>query len=184
MGRIGGMSLLKIARMGHPVLIGRAEPVPDPGAAEIRRLAADMIETMRDAGGVGLAAPQVHLPLRMFVFHLPRARAADAEPIAPMVVINPEIVPLDEEIELGWEGCLSIPGLRAVVPRHANIVYRGVDLEGAPIEVRASGYHGRIVQHETDHLDGVLYPMRVTDFRLFGFDDELARRQPPLAEGA
>lgn len=176
------MSLLKIARMGHPVLISRADPVPDPTGAELRRLAADMIETMRDAGGVGLAAPQVHVGLRMFVFHLPQSRAADVEPIPPQVVINPAITPLDEQIELGWEGCLSIPGLRAVVPRHANIVYRGLDLDGAPIEVTASGYHARIVQHETDHLDGVLYPMRVTDFRLFGFDDELARRQQPAAE--
>ncbi len=176
------MSLLKIARMGHPVLLGRADPVADPEAPEIRRLVADMIETMLDAGGVGLAAPQVHVPLRLFVFHLPPGRGAEGLTIAPTAVINPKIVPDGEAMELGWEGCLSIPGLRGAVPRHAKVGYGGVDARGEPIKAFAEGFHARILQHENDHLNGVLYPMRVSDFRLFGFDEELARRQAPTAE--
>lgn len=168
------MALLKIARMGHPVLLARAERVPDPGAPEIRRLAADMIETMLDAGGVGLAAPQVHVPLRMFVFHLPAPRN-EGEGLPPLVVINPELEAVDEEVVGRWEGCLSIPGLRAQVPRLARIRYRGVDLEGRPVGGLAEGLHGNVVQHEYDHLDGILYPMRVSDFSTFGFTEELAR---------
>ena len=126
------MALLKIARMGHPVLIQRAEPVPDPGAPEIRRLAADMIETMLDAPGVGLAAPQVHVPLRLFVLHLPAERAGGEE-VGPLVVINPTFEPVGEERALRWEGCLSIPGLRAAVPRWVRIRYDGVDCDGNPV---------------------------------------------------
>ena len=137
------MAILKIARMGHPVLLQRCEPVPDPGAPEIRRLVADMMETMEDAPGVGLAAPQVYVPLRLFV--------------------------------LNWEGGLSIPGLRAGVPRAPRVRYRGVDCDGNVVEREVSGFHARIVQHEYDHLDGILYTMRMTDFRLFGFNEELSR---------
>lgn len=168
------MALLKIARMGHPVLTQVADPVPDPGAPEIRRLAADMIETMLDAQGVGLAAPQVHVPLRMFVFHIPAEREGGT-PIPPTVLINPRIRPLGEERADRWEGCLSIPGLRAAVPRWVRIAYEAVDLEGAPIAAEADGLHANVVQHELDHLDGILYPMRVTDFASFGFVEELAR---------
>ena len=174
------MAILKIARMGHAVLIQRAKPVDDPTAPDIRRLAADMLETMVDANGAGLAAPQVHMPLRLFVYRVSEGRssgAPDDTPCGPVVLINPEIEPLDDEMVLGWEGCLSIPGMRAAVPRHARIRYHGLGLDGAPIEATASGFHARVLQHEYDHLDGVLYPMRVTDFRLFGFDEEFARRQ-------
>ena len=174
------MAILKIARMGHPVLLQRAEPVPDPGAPEMRRLVADMIETMEDAGGVGLAAPQVHVPLRLFVFRVPPSRVGDAEgegeaAIGNTVLINPVVEPLGDEMVLRWEGCLSIPGLRAAVPRHNRVRYRGVDLEGAPVGAEAGGFHAGVVQHENDHLDGILYPMRVHDFRLFGFNEELSR---------
>lgn len=172
------MAILKIARMGHPVLVRRCDPVPDPGAPEIRRLVADMMETMEDAPGVGLAAPQVHVPLRLFVFRVPAARAggeADDSPAANQVLINPELELIGEERVLGWEGCLSIPGLRAAVPRATRVRYRGVDCDGNPVEREVSGFHARVVQHEYDHLDGVLYTMRLTDFRLFGFTEDLDR---------
>ncbi len=172
------MSILKIARMGHPVLLARAEPVADPGAPEIRRLVADMIETMEDASGAGLAAPQVHVPLRLFVFRVPEIRAGgDPEdvPVGNTVVINPEVELLTEDRVLRWEGCLSIPGLRAAVPRAPRIRYRGVDCEGQPVGGEVTGFHAGVVQHEYDHLDGILYPMRMTDFSLFGFTEELAR---------
>ena len=172
------MALLKIARMGHPVLLQQAASVADPGAPEIRRLVADMIETMLDALGIGLAAPQVYVPLRLFVFHLPAARTG-APAVAPQAVINPEIELLGEEIVLRVEGCLSIPGLRAAVPRHVRIRYAGVDCDGAPVGGEVDGLHANVVQHEYDHLDGILYPMRITDFAQFGFLEELARVPPP-----
>jgi peptide deformylase len=172
------MAILKIARMGHPVLLRPCDPVADPGAPEIRRLVADMMETMEDAPGVGLAAPQVYVPLRLFVFRVPGGRTgADAEDAAldNTVLINPDVELLGEDRVLGWEGCLSIPNLRAAVPRARRIRYRGVDCDGATVEREASGFHARIVQHENDHLDGILYTMRMTDFRLFGFTEELDR---------
>jgi peptide deformylase len=180
------MALLKIARMGHPVLLGRAAPVPDPTAPDIRRLVADMIETMLDARGVGLAAPQVHVPLRLFVMQLPAGRRDHAdEPApsgdpAPLVVINPSLEPLGDERVLRLEGCLSIPGLRALVPRWLRIRYAGVDTDNAPVGGDVGGFHANVVQHEYDHLDGILYPMRVTDFGSFGFEEELARFPRPL----
>lgn len=172
------MAILKIARMGHPVLLRRCDPVSDPGAPEIRRLVADMIETMEDAPGVGLAAPQVHVPLRLFVFRVPDGRSGsdpDDTPVGNSVLINPEIELLSDDRVLRWEGCLSIPGLRAAVPRAPRIRYSGVDCDGNRIERQVSGFHAGVVQHEYDHLDGILYPMRMTDFRLFGFNEELTR---------
>ena len=172
------MAILKIARMGHPVLLQRAEPVADPGAHEIRRLVADMMETMEDAPGAGLAAPQVYVPLRLFVFRVQPHRASDApndETIGNTVVINPTVEPVGEERVLRWEGCLSIPGLRAAVPRWARVRYSGVDCDGNPVGGEVGGFHAGVVQHEYDHLDGVLYPMRMTDFSLFGFNEELTR---------
>jgi peptide deformylase len=172
------MAILKIARMGHPVLLQNCEPVDDPGAPEIRRLVADMMETMEDAAGAGLAAPQVHVPLRLFVFRVSAGRVEQDPADVPMgntVLINPEVELLGEERVLGWEGCLSIPGMRAAVPRAGRVRYRGVDCDGAPVERVVSGFHARVVQHENDHLDGILYPMRMRDFALFGFNEELAR---------
>jgi len=175
------MAILKIARMGHPVLLQRAEPVADPTAPEMRRLVADMIETMEDAGGAGLAAPQVHVPLRLFVFRVPAARTTPGEdgPVPTTVVINPQVELLGDEMVMRWEGCLSIPGLRAAVPRHARVRYSGVDTEGRPVGAEAGGFHAGVVQHENDHLDGILYPMRMHDFSLFGFTEELARAAAP-----
>ena len=172
------MAILKIARMGLPVLTRRCDPVVDPGAPEIRRLVADMMETMLDAPGVGLAAPQVHVPLRIFVFRAPGDRSAedpDDSAVGNTVMINPTVELLGDDRVLGWEGCLSIPGMRAAVPRAQRIRYRGVDCDGNVTEREASGFHARVVQHEYDHLDGILYTMRVTDFSLFGFNEELSR---------
>lgn len=172
------MAILKIARMGHPVLIQPCEPVADPGAPEIRRLVADMMETMEDAPGVGLAAPQVHMPLRLFVFRIPGERSGadpDDVTVGNSVLINPELELLSDQRTLSWEGCLSIPGLRAAVPRAPRVRYRGVDCDGNVVTREVSGFHACVVQHEYDHLDGILYPMRMTDFRLFGFNEELNR---------
>ena len=167
-----GMAILKIARMGHPVLVQRAPSVDDPGAEPVRRLVADMVETMLDAEGIGLAAPQVHCSLRLIVFLDAEQRAA-APGRPPVALINPEIESLDDALEPGWEGCLSIPGLRGVVPRSRRIGYRGLTLEGRAIEREAQGLHARVVQHEVDHLDGILYPMRMPDLSLLSFESEL-----------
>lgn len=174
------MAILKIARMGHPVLAKRAQPVADPAHPEIRRLVADMVETMIDANGAGLAAPQVHVPLRLVVFQAPESRAeaelSEAERYdhtAPLtVLINPEIEILGREEEGGWEGCLSVPGLRGYVERPAHIRYRGFDHEGKPVNRVAKGFHARVVQHECDHLDGILYPSRMRDMSKFIFETE------------
>ncbi len=183
------MAILKIARMGHPVLTRRAQEVADPGAPEIRKLVADMVETMEDAEGVGLAAPQVHVPRRVVVFHVPAERLSEGEgPPAPeprglQVLINPVVEPVTDEMELGWEGCLSIPGMRGLVPRFAAVGYRGLDLEGETVARTAGGFHARLVQHECDHLDGILYPMRMTDLSLLGFNEELDRHGRLLEAG-
>jgi peptide deformylase len=174
------MTVLKIARMGHPVLLERCQPVADPGAPEIRRLVRDMFDTMEDAPGAGLAAPQVHIPLRLFVFRVQPHRstgAPDDAVVGNTVVINPVVEPVGEEMHLRWEGCLSIPGLRAAVPRFMRVRYSGVDCDGRPVTAEVSGFHAGVVQHENDHLDGILYPMRMTDFRQMGFNEEIARAE-------
>jgi peptide deformylase len=144
-----------------------------------------MFETMEDASGAGLAAPQVHVPLRLFVFRVSEARGREDDedtPVGNTVVINPEIELLTQDRILRWEGCLSIPGLRAAVPRAPRIRYRGVDCDGNPVERVVSGFHAGVVQHEYDHLDGILYPMRMRDFALFGFTEELTRAAQAAAE--
>jgi peptide deformylase len=174
------MAILKIARMGHPVLAQKAEPVASPGAPEIRRLVSDMIETMIDANGAGLAAPQVHVPLRVVVFQAPEERSdpgvSEAERfdhMAPLtVLINPKVEMVGSEIEGGWEGCLSVPGMRGFVERPFHIRYRGFDLEGREVMRAAKGFHARVVQHECDHLDGMLYPGRMRDLGKLIFESE------------
>lgn len=160
------MAILKIARMGHPVLLGEAEPVPDPTAPEMRRLVRDMAETLADAGGVGLAAPQVHVPLRLFLWR---------DGPALNVLFNPELAPLDDAMELGWEGCLSIPGLRGQVPRFARVAWSGQDAQGNHVTGEAEGFAARVLQHENDHLNGIFYLMRMEDLSMLGFTEELAR---------
>jgi peptide deformylase len=178
------MALLKIARMGHPVLRATAKPVEDPTAPWVRRLVDDMIETMEDAGGTGLAAPQVHVSYRVVVFRVGGERLTDLPgdtELGLTVLINPVIEPIGDEGALGWEGCLSVPGLRGVVPRHLRIRYRALGLDGKPIEREAAGFHARVVQHECDHLDGILYPQRMTDHRLLVFTEELQRHPIDVA---
>ncbi|MCF3945701.1 peptide deformylase [Acidiphilium sp. AL] len=182
------MAILKLARLGHPVLLARAEAVDDPTAPEIARLLADMAETLDDAGGVGLAAPQVHVPLRLFIYRVPERRSSGAEDDAPRglsAVINPELTLHDGPMVADWEGCLSIPGLTARIPRAARITLRGRDAAGAAFTRAASGFHARVIQHEADHLDGILYLARMDDPRMIGFNEEIARyRDDILAFGA
>ena len=228
------MTLLKIARMGHPVLLRPSEKIADPTARDIRRLVEDMIETMEDAQGVGMAAPQVHVSRRVIVFKAPAERIdaeridaeridaeridaeridaeridaeridagpvdaeridagpVDAGPIdaervdddgeetrsvPTTALINPEFEPIGDEMALGWEGCLSIPGLTGAVPRFSRIRYRGMSTTGQAIEREAVGFHARVVQHEIDHLDGILYTMRMDDLGTLAFNDEVRR---------
>jgi peptide deformylase len=181
---IGVMALLKIARMGHPVLRAAAGAVEDPTAPWVRRLVEDMVETMEDAGGTGLAAPQVHMPWRIVVFQVNGERLTDLPGDTEQdltALINPVIEPVGNEMAYGWEGCLSVPGLRGVVPRHLRVRYRGLGLDGGAIERDVAGFHARVVQHECDHLDGILYPQRMTDHRLLVFLEELQRHPIDLA---
>ena len=168
----------EILRMGDPRLLRVSDPVRDFGAPELRTLVDDMFETMQAANGAGLAAPQIGVPLRVVIFGYADASARnprypDADPVPRTILINPVLEPLTDEMEEGWEGCLSVPGLRGVVPRVRRLRYGGYDLEGQRIERIADGFHARVVQHECDHLDGILYPMRVEDFSRFGFTDVL-----------
>jgi peptide deformylase len=184
------MTIRKIARMGHPALATPAAEVRDPGDPEIKRLVQDMIETMIDANGAGLAGPQVHESLRVVVFQAPAARSdpglAEAEAFdhtAPLtVLINPVIEVLDSSVEGGWEGCLSVPGLRGWVERAAHIRYRGVGLDGKAIERVAMGFHARVVQHECDHLQGILYPQRMKDLTKLIFESEIKHWPEPEPE--
>jgi peptide deformylase len=168
----------EILRMGDARLLRVSGPVQDFGTAELRTLVADMFDTMHAANGAGLAAPQIGVPLRVVIFgyadpEMRNPRYPEADPVPQTILVNPELEPLPGGLEEGWEGCLSVPGLRGVVERHANLRYRGFDLDGRPIERVASGFHARVVQHECDHLDGILYPMRVKDYTRFGFTDVL-----------
>lgn len=180
------MAILKIARMGHPVLRSRAQEVENPTAPAIRSLIRDMLETMEDADGAGLAAPQVHVPLRLVIFHVPPDRAEDEDdekPVPLTVLMNPVIEPLTDETEMGWEGCLSVPGLIGSVPRFTRIRYRGVGPDGSVIDRTAEGFHARVVQHECDHLDGILYPQRMTDLSLLMFRDQMRYQSGAGAQG-
>jgi peptide deformylase len=160
--------------MGDPRLLQSAAPVRDFSDPALRALIVDLQETMLAAGGAGLAAPQIGVGLQVVVFGFESSpRYPDAEPVPETILVNPLITPLDEEIEEGWEGCLSVPGMRGVVPRHLRIRYRGFDERGEAIDRTVTGFHARVVQHECDHLDGVLYPMRMRDFTRFGFTEEL-----------
>jgi len=168
------MAILKIAKMGHPVLREPASEVADPTAPEIRRLVEDMLETMADADGAGLAAPQVHVPLRVVIFHVPEGRDEEnPNPVPLSVLINPVVEPLTEDTEVDWEGCLSVPGMIGAVPRYTKVRYRAVSLEGEPIDRVAEGFHARVAQHECDHLEGTLYPQRMEDLSLLMFRDQM-----------
>jgi peptide deformylase len=167
-----------ILRMGDPRLLQRSQEVAAFGTVELRRLIEDMFDTMRAADGAGLAAPQIGVPLRVVIFGSadarPNPRYPDEPPVPQTILLNPVLQPLGDEIEEGWEGCLSVPGLRGVVPRWRRLRYGGFDPQGRPIERTVEGFHARVVQHECDHLDGILYPMRVRDFSRFGFTEVLS----------
>lgn len=166
--------ILPLLRMGDPRLLRVAEAVTDFGSTALVRLVADMEETMAAAGGVGLAAPQVGVNQRLVIFGFEKSeRYPGAMAVPYTVLINPVLTPLSGEEEEGWEGCLSVPGLRGWVPRWKRLRYQGFGLDGKTIEREVEGFHARVVQHECDHLDGLLYPMRVRDFRRFGFVEEL-----------
>ena len=168
------MPIRPILRLGDPRLRAVAAPVVRFDDPALHATIADMLETMAAHDGAGLAAPQIGVPLRIVIFGIDRnPRYPDAPPVPLTVLVNPEIVPLDQATEDGWEGCLSVPGMRGLVPRLARIRYRGVEASGRVIEREAEGFHARVVQHECDHLDGVLYPDRIRDRRSFGFIEEL-----------
>ncbi len=169
------MSVRQLLRMGDTCLLLKAEPVMDFSSPDLTQLIEDMHDTMQAHNGAGLAAPQIGVSLRVVIFGGgDNPRYPDAEEVPQTVLINPHIEVLDRTLESAWEGCLSLPGLRGEVPRFISIRYSGYTAEGEPLERVVSGFHARVVQHEVDHLDGILYPMRMSDMSRFGFEDELS----------
>ena len=168
------MTVRNVLKMGDPVLFRVAEPVCDYGHPDLHGLITDMFDTMAALRGAGLAAPQIGVSLRVVIFGVDKnPRYPGAEPVPTTVLVNPVIEFLTNETDDGWEGCLSVPGMRGLVSRCTRLRYSGFDQYGAPIEREAHGFHARVVQHECDHLDGILYPMRLKDMRLFGYEDAL-----------
>jgi peptide deformylase len=165
----------EILKMGDPRLLGVAKPVTDFRDPALAALLDDLLDTMRHANGAGLAAPQIGVPLRVVIFgsDAPNLRYPDAPVVPFTILINPRLTPLGDALEDGWEGCLSVPGLRGVVPRHRGLHYAGFDASGQAFERTVEGFHARVVQHECDHLDGILYPMLIRDFSRFGFTSVL-----------
>jgi peptide deformylase len=173
------MAVRTVLRMGDPRLLERSREVEQLDTPELHALLADMHDTMEALSGAGLAAPQIGVPLRVVIFGVvSNPRYPHAEPVPHTVLINPILTPLADTLEEGWEGCLSVPGMRGLVPRYTQLRYRGVDQYGAAIDRTVGGFHARVVQHECDHLDGILYPMRIRDLRNFGFHDVLFPDQP------
>ena len=163
-----------VLRMGDPVLFKRAEPVQQFDTPDLHALLQDMDDTMRSKNGAGIAAPQIGVSLQVVIFGVgANPRYPDAEEVPYTILINPALEPIGADMEEGWEGCLSVPGMRGVVPRHTQLRYRGFDQFGNAIDRTASGFHARVVQHETDYLLGILYPMRIRDLRNFGYNEEL-----------
>jgi len=168
------MAVRPVLRMGDPRLLEVSRPVERFDTAELRELLNDMQDTMHSLNGAGLAAPQIGVPLRVVIFGIQsNPRYPDAEPVPFTVLVNPVLETLGDELEEGWEGCLSVPGMRGLVPRYKRLRYRGFDASGHAIDRTVDDFHARVVQHECDHLDGVLFPMRVRDLRDFGFTEEL-----------
>jgi len=168
------MAIRDVLKMGDPRLLEPARPVADFASIELAQLIVDMHDTMRSLNGAGLAAPQIGVGLQMVIFEVDaNPRYPDAESVPFTVLINPSLTPLSDVMEDGWEGCLSVPGMRGLVPRHVSLRYQGFDAAGQPIDRSVSGFHARVVQHEVDHLHGILYPMRIRDLRDFGYTDTL-----------
>jgi peptide deformylase len=173
----------EVLKMGDPRLLEKSLPVEALGTPQLRELVADMRDTMAQLNGAGLAAPQIGVPLRVVIFGVTRnPRYPDAEEVPDTVLINPVIIPIGEEIEEDWEGCLSVPGMRGVVPRFMRVRYQGFDESGQAIDRSVEGFHARVVQHECDHLDGILYPMRIRDMSKFGFVEVLFPDQELIDE--
>jgi peptide deformylase len=173
----------EVLRMGDPRLLQKSLPVDRFDTPELRELLADMRDTMAHLNGAGLAAPQIGVNLRVVIFGVhANPRYPDVEEVPDTVLINPVLKPLSEEMEEGWEGCLSVPGMRGSVPRYRKLRYAGFDERGLPFERVAEDFHARVVQHEVDHLDGILYPMRIRDLARFGFNEALFPGQPLPAE--
>jgi peptide deformylase len=176
------MAVRRVLKMGEPLLLRVAEPVMHFDAA-LAALVADMDETMRALDGAGLAAPQIGVGVRVVIFELAdNPRYPHVKPVPYTVLVNPLVTPLGAEQDEGWEGCLSVPGLRGLVPRYSRVRYQGFDLHGTPIDRSVEGFHARVVQHEVDHLDGILFPRRVRDLRHFGFEDALAGQMTPMPD--
>jgi peptide deformylase len=176
------MAIRPVLKMGHPVLRQVAAPVAqfDPGLAA---LIADMDETMRSLHGAGIAAPQIGVSQRVVIFEVQEnPRYPHVSPVPYTVLVNPQLTPLGNEMDEGWEGCLSVPGMRGLVPRYQRLRYQGFDQNGAAIDRTVEGFHARVVQHEVDHLDGILYPQRVRDLRNFGFEDVLMGQMTPMPD--
>jgi peptide deformylase len=168
------MAVRPVLRMGDPRLLEASRPVEAFDTPELHALLADMEETMRALNGAGLAAPQIGVGLQVVIFGVEaNPRYPEAEAVPYTMLLNPTITPVDVEMEEGWEGCLSVPGMRGLVPRYKSIRYQGYDPQGNPIDRTVSDFHARVVQHECDHLAGILYPMRIEDLRMFGFTEEL-----------
>lgn len=168
------MAVRTVLKMGDPVLYRRADPVTAFNTPELDRLIDDMFDTMAAYNGAGLAAPQIGVSLRVVIFGVQaNPRYPQAEPVPMTILINPMLTPVGAEMEEGWEGCLSVPGLRGLVNRHRSLRYTGFDQRGNPIDRAVTDFHARVVQHECDHLDGILYPMRLTDLRKMGYEDVL-----------
>jgi peptide deformylase len=177
------MTVRAVLKMGHPLLRQVAAPVAVCDAAQLHELLTDMEDTMRALNGAGIAAPQIGVSLRVAIFEMQEnPRYPHVAPIPFTVLINPVLEPLGTEMEEGWEGCLSVPGLRGVVPRYRRLHYRGLDREGQAFERTVEGFHARVVQHEVDHLDGVLFPQRVEDMTRFGFEDALVGQMVPTPD--
>jgi peptide deformylase len=177
------MAVKPVLRMGHPLLRQVAAPVERVPSAELTALIADMDDTMRALNGAGLAAPQIGVSLRVVIFELKdNPRYPHIAPVPYTVLINPVLIPLGEEQDEGWEGCLSVPGLRGLVPRYRRLRYQGLSADGTPIDRTVEGFHARVVQHEADHLDGVLFPQRIRDLRKFGFEDALTGQLSPMPD--
>lgn len=168
------MAIRDVLKMGDPRLLSRARPVEDFGSPELAQLLVDMQDTMRALNGAGLAAPQIGVGLQVVMFEVnANPRYPEVEPVPFTVLINPVLTPLSDVMEEGWEGCLSVPGMRGLVPRYTALRYQGFDAAGRAVDRSVEGFHARVVQHEVDHLNGVLYPMRIRDLRYFGFTDTL-----------
>jgi peptide deformylase len=176
------MAVRRVLKMGEPLLRAVAAPVTRFDA-ELASLIADMDETMRSLSGAGIAAPQIGVSLRVVIFELDEnPRYPHLTPVPYTVLVNPQLTVLDEAQEEGWEGCLSVPGLRGLVPRYRRLRYQGFDAAGAAIDRTVEGFHARVVQHEVDHLDGILFPQRVRDLRNFGFEDALVGQMTPMPD--